>query len=378
MKRLLIDVNSVVPYFVCGKTTGIGRTTMELVTALNNINTQIPFNIELYSQNMKGIGGKNLKTSFCTRHFFLPNREGINKSMKYIPVKEIIAPYDLVHIPHNFEYVYKPEKTIVTLHDALFMHLNEKAFSHLKMRKQVPLLMRKCKGLITCSESSKRDIIESMDIHPDKIEVVYWGINHEIFYKQEVTNRVKENISAHFGINKPYFLSVSCNAERKNTHLLVEAYLKLSNQNPANDLVLVWNNPPHFVLKMIELGKMNQRVHFLSNISDHDLAMLYNGATSLIFPSSYEGFGLPVLEAMACGTPVVTCRNSSLSEIGADAPIYLDRPTVENILTILEKFENGGVDNNLMSQKGVKQAENFKWGKTAVQYLNIYKRFLEL
>lgn len=377
MKRLVIDCNSIVPYLVSGRTTGIGRTTLDLVYALAKIKDQIPFDIVLYSQNMKGIGGKNLATAFRTRHFFLPNREGVNKWLGRLSVKEILAPYDLMHIPHNLEYVYRPEKTIVTLHDALFMHINEKAFDHLGMRKQVPPLMRNCKGIITCSESSKRDIIETMHINPDKIDVVYWGINHEVFYTQKDKNLVKEKISAQFGIDKPFFLSVSCNAERKNTHKLIEAFLELSKNNPSDDLVLVWSNPPAFVLKIIEQSKMNQRVHFLSNISDQDLALLNNGATSLIFPSSYEGFGLPVLEAMACGTPVVTCRNSSLPEVGGEAVLYMDEPTAENILTYLESFENKRFNSAQLSEKGIKQAANFRWENTATQYLKIYNRYLD-
>jgi glycosyltransferase involved in cell wall biosynthesis len=376
LKKLLIDVNSIVPFLVSGKTTGIGRTTLELVFALEKISDQIPFEINLYSQNLKGVGGKQLATSFTGRHVYLPNRNNVNKFLGNWPVKETLVPYDLLHIPNNFAYVNKPGKTIVTLHDALFMRMDEKGFDHLGMRQYVPGLMRKCKGIITCSQSSKKDIVETMDINPGKIDVIYWGIMHDIFYPNANKELIKKNIAMHHAIERPYFLSVSCNTERKNTHKLVEAYLSLCKHHPQNDLVLVWNNPPAFILEMVSQAKMNNRVHFIPDISDAGLAQLYNGATAFVFPSSYEGFGLPVLEAMACGTPVITCNNSSLPEIGGDAAIYMDDASTETILKELQNFENKIYDITHLISKGTAQAAQFRWEKTAADYLKLYSNHL--
>lgn len=378
MKRILLDINSMVPYFVTGQTTGIGRTTMELVESLANHVEELPFNLDLYSQNMKGIGAKSLDSPFESTHLYVPNRERYNKILASTPIKEWFTHYDLMHIPHNFGYVYKPERTLVTLHDALFMHMEEKAFNHKQMRKQVPALMNKCKGIITCSEASKRDIVETMQIDPKKIDVVYWGVKHEVFYLVPDKENVAQLLSNALVIKNPYFLSVSCNAERKNTHHLVEAYLKLCAQNPVNDLVLVWGNPPEFVLKMIEKSGYKNRIHFVSNISDEQLALLYNGATAMVFPSSYEGFGLPILEAMACGCPVVTCNNSSLPEVGGDAAIYLESSASEHIFEQLTNFENELYDCKELKQKTIDQAAKFNWTNTALSYIKIYKKHLEL
>ena len=269
-------------------------------------------------------------------------------------------------------------RSIVTLHDALFMHINENAFDHLGMRKRVPSLMQKCRGIITCSESSKKDIVETMGIDSDKIDVIYWGIDHETFNFQKDKDIVKKRLSEQFNIHKPFFLSVSCNAERKNSHLLVEAYLRLLENDPLNDLVLVWSDPPVFVKKMVDKSDINNRIHYLAGVSDTDLALLYNGATSFIYPSSYEGFGLPVLEAMACGTPLVTCRNSSLPEVGGEAVLYMDKPCSENIFNFLEGFENSGFNSSQLSGDGILQASKFTWDKTALEYLRLYKRYLSI
>lgn len=376
-KKLLLDANPVVPYYVFGKVNGIGRTTMELIKALSQID-DLPFEIMLYSQNMKGIGGRNLGTHFKCRHLYLPNRPQVNRFLAHFPAREIMTGYDIMHITHNFEYVHNPEKCIVTIHDALFMKMQEKAFNHEKMRIEVPPLARKCKHIITCSEASKRDIVETMQIDPDKISVIYWGIRHDIFRplslsKEEINQRLKAKYT-----NMPlnYFLSVSCNAERKRTHVLVENYIKLCDNDPVNDLVLVWSNPPKWLLENIDNSKAKDRVHFLSNISDEELALVYNGATASFTPSSYEGFGLPILEAMACGTQVVTCRNSSLTEVGGSAALYADTEDIEAMRTWMEKLENKSVNIDSLKTLSIKQASKFTWEKCAGQTIEIYKKYI--
>ncbi len=377
MKRILLDINSIVPSLITGRTNGIGRTTKELVEALANYSNELPFEISLYSQNMKGIGAKNLNLPFDSVHFYVPNRERYNKIFAYTPLKEWFAPNDLMHLPHNFGYIHKPKNTLVTLHDALFMRMEEKAFNHRQMREQVPALMQQCKGIITCSEASKRDIVETMQIDPEKIDVVYWGVKHDVFYFLPDKEKVSYLVSSTMGIDRPYFLSISCNAERKNTHHLVAAYLKLCAQNPDNDLVLVWGDPPEFVLQMIEKSGYGKRIHFVSNISDSELALLYNGATTMIFPSSYEGFGLPILEAMACGCPVVTCNNSSLPEVGGNAALYLDSSRSSDIEVMLERLENMNYDLSEMKDKSIMQASKFSWQHAALKHIDIYKKYLK-
>ncbi|WP_158837710.1 glycosyltransferase family 4 protein [Polaribacter sp. L3A8] len=378
MKKILIDINSVVPYLLTGKTTGVGRTTLELIDSFSKMIEQLPFQIILYSQNMKGVGAKHFVDFYKTKHLYLPHRESINKIMAKLPIKESFSKYDLMHIPHNFAHIYKPEKAIITLHDALFMRIQEKAYNHNQMVQDVPPLMQQCKGIITCSKASKKDIIETMQIEPSKIDVVYWGVKHNVFYKLPNNELLKRRIKAVVKTESPYFLSVSCNAERKNTHKLVEAYIQLSKQLPINDLVLLWGNPPDFVLEMIDKSKCKERIHFISNITDTELCLVYNGATALVFPSSYEGFGLPVLEAMACGCAVVTCNNSSLKEVGGNAALYLKYSETEDIFEKLEQFENKNFDLDKIKEQGFLQASKFNWTDTALKYISIYNKHLDI
>lgn len=309
---------------------------------------------------------------------YIPHREKYDKLVGKFPIKECFTNYDIMHIPNNFEYVYRPEKCIVTLHDALFMHIQEKAFAHEKMKVIVPPFIRKCKRVITCSEYSKKDIVETMQVDPQKVSVIYWGVKHDVFFPIPVSmERLKNELSLPLK-GSGYFLSVSCSAERKRTNVLVDSYLEYSEQrNILNDLVLLWNNPPQELKKKVEERGLMNRVHFLTNVSDEDLALLYNGATALFFPSAYEGFGLPVLESMACGTLPVICGNSSLSEVGGDAAIYLEeRRLKESIRDVMKQLEDVEMLDNYR-QKCIDQADKFSWDETAKQYIRLYKQMLD-
>ena len=362
-KKVLIDVNSIVPLFVRGYLSGIGRTTLELVNAFSAIKDDLPFEILLYSQNMKGIGGRNLNLSFQNRHLYLPHRENQNKILGRFPVKELLTGYDLLHIPHNFAPVFSPGKTIVTLHDALFMKIQEEKFDHRQMKKVLPPFMRKVKTVITCSENSKRDMIETMDVSPDKIHVIPWGIRNDLFFPS------KEEVKT------PYFFSVSCNMERKNTPRLIDVYIELAKTNPINDLILVWDAPAEIRQKVLNSG-FSHRIHFIEKVSDMKLQKLYAGATATVFPSLYEGFGLPVLESMACGTPVICSDNSSLPEVGGNAVVYINPRDNQSIRDALLSFENNSQDRELLIKKGLEQASHYTWKKCAIETAKIYENSL--
>ena len=337
--------------------------------------------IALYSQNLKGIGGKNLNTKFKSFHVYLRNTKFFNKLSAVFHIRELFTRYDLMHITHNFEYVANPKNCIVTIHDAFFMKINETQFNHLAMRKEVPEFAKRCRHIITCSEYSKKDIIETMGINPAKITVIPWGIDHTNFYIEDDCNISKSYLEIQYDIRKPYFLSVSCNAERKRTDVLVKAYLTYirDNNETLNDLVLVWNNPPSELKEYISKFdvKLQQRIHFLHNVSNDDLRKLYNCATASFTPSSYEGFGLPILEAMACGCPVVAANNSSLPEVGGDAAIYVDEPIHDSLIDIISKIESNSIDLNSLSNKGIEHAAKYTWGRAAKATIELYNKLLK-
>jgi glycosyltransferase involved in cell wall biosynthesis len=375
-KKILIDINSIVPLYVRGFLSGIGRTTLELVKALAEIKADLPFEIVLYSQNMKGTGKKNLKDiPFEKWHLYLPHREKYNRSLQKFPIREIFTNYDLLHVPHNFEYVYCPGKTIVSLHDALFMKAPEGAFDHARMAQVVPSFTQKVKTVITCSEHSKNDIVETMAVNPEKIHVIPWGIQHDLFFPEKDKNTLKFDLKNKFNLTNPYFLSVSCNEERKNTPRLIDCYIQLAKTNPTNDLCMLWNAPEHIRKKVKDSG-FQDKIHFLQPVSDVNLRLLYAGATVTVYPSLYEGFGLPVLESMACGTPVICSNTTSLPEVGGDAAVYIDPLDNQSLFDALNAFEKNTYDQLLLIEKGLGLAAKYTWSKCALETAKVYENSL--
>ena len=363
MQKITIDINSAVTYFVRGWVSGIGRTTIDLVKALDKEVCDTEMEITLYSQNMKGIGGKNLGLHFKNRHLYFPFRPNYNQLLARTPIRKLLTGCDLYHIPHNFDYVHHPDRTIITLHDALYFTHPEDSLNHQFARSHYPTLAQQCRGIITCSESSKRDIMQYMDIPEDKIDVCYWGYNKALFHPIDTE-----------ATSQTYFLLVSCSMGRKNTMSLLRAYAAFAKHNPSHHLKLVWPHPSDEAQSFIEKEGLTEQVHILSHVSDDELCRLYNGATATFYPSRYEGFGLPVLESLACGTPVVTCSNSSLPEVGGDAAFYVNPDDTDGMAKYMEQFENLELQKGLLRDKCLAQADKFSWQRCAQQTIQVYQK----
>lgn len=374
MKKICIDINSIIPLFINGHLSGVGRTTLELVQALSLIKDSLPFEIVLYSQNMKGIGGRNFDHPFKNKHLYFPNRDRWQHFLSFFPIKETLIDYDLLHIPHNFEYLYNPKKTVVTLHDAFFMKIQEKQFNHLEMRKNVPPMVRKVAAIMTCSESSKQDIMETMGILEEKITVVPWGISKELFYPEN--KKLIENFNTSKQLKCSYFASVSCSETRKNTLSVLRAFRQYIATGGNYDLVLLWSNPPVWILKEFYTEIINKRICFLAHLNNEELRALYSGATATFFPSKYEGFGLSILESMACGTPVVTCENSSLKELGQDVALYTKPEDLECMAQYMHGFESGQYEGLQLKSRGIEHASKFSWNETAKRYVEFYEKHM--
>lgn len=363
--------------YASGQYSGINRVTYELLKSLAE-EKDLPFELEIYTQGLKS--RKNILKGFGLRHhhLFTPNNSILPSIYEYLPIREILCKYDLFHIPHNFDYCFNPEKTVVTLHDML-MFKRKRDFSKAKFDeaiKKLPRLLNRSKCIITCSESSKTDIVNHLGINPTKIIVIPWGVRHEVFFSNQrgiINNKILQNLN----IDYPFFLSVSCGTDRKNTFILIKAFLEFSKQSPNNHLVLVWPNVPREISEFIKTNHLEKYVHFIDYVDDSVLAILYNETTAFLFPSKYEGFGLPVLESLACGTPVVLGTNSSLPEVAGNAGIYIqdiDNPKEWEI--IMTKFENGYTGLEEMIDKGITHAKKFTWKNNVRITIDCYKSVL--
>lgn len=371
MKRILIDANPSANFLATGHISGISRTNMELIQALSLVRDSLDFEITLYSQNLKGVSAKRLNSGFKTIHSYLRNNSSWNELAKIMRVRELLGRYDLQHITHNFENITDPSKCIVTIHDVMFLSYPEAQVCPECNRRLIPPFARSACHIITISENSKREIMKYMNVSEERISVIHWGIDHKSLYPHCVpTNR--------FCDNKPYFISVSCDTGRKNTISVLRAYQKFALDFPKHHLILVWRRPSEEAIQLIKEYGLEKRVHFASNISNEELADLYAGATASFFPSLYEGFGLPIAESMACGVPCVTCRNSSLEEVGGEAAIYVDPLDTDAMAEIMANFENHNFDMDVLRQASIIQASKFTWEECAKKTIEVYHKCLGL
>jgi glycosyltransferase involved in cell wall biosynthesis len=371
MKKILIDANPIVPYYAIGKNNGIGRTCMELIKALDKMREELPFEVELYTQNLKGVSGKELHTGFKSHHVYLRNTSWGVRLAKSLRLRELLSNYTLQHITHNCENVVDPSRCIVTIHDAMFFSYPEEALHGEGMRRQYTAFAQQARHIITISENSKLEIMRYMDIPEEKITVIPWGVDRELLYPHQPTaNR--------FCGASPYFTAVSCDVGRKNTITLLRAYRQFAQHHPSHHLLLVWRHPSDEALALSEQPELRGLVHFASNLSNEELSDIYAGATASFFPSLYEGFGLPILESMACGTPCVTCRNSSLLEVGGEAAIYVEPMDVEAMADIMEQLENDHYDRAGLRERSLAQASKFTWEACARKTVEVYRRCLEM
>ena len=237
-------------------------------------------------------------------------------------------------------------------------------------RTHYPPFARRCRGVITCSHSSKREIVEYMGVDAEKVHVIHWGVDTKVMHQRPLSDRK-------FSSGAPFFTSVSCDIGRKNTIAVLRAYDMFVKANPdaIHHLVLVWRNPSEEALQVAAQSHLQGRVHFASGVTDEELGQIYSDATATFFPSRYEGFGLPVLESMVSGTPVVTCANSSLTEVGGDAAIYVDSDDFEAMKVWMERFDHSPVQVE-WQQKVLQQASSFTWERAAQKTLEVYLKCL--
>lgn len=270
---------------------------------------------------------------------------------------------------HSFFYTVPIDKhlpLITVAHDAIPELLPKEAGSgahipeHLK-QKQINFQL--AKRIIAVSESTKKDICNFYSISPDKVDVVYHSVSSDFLIGKKSTTLFET----------PYILQVGGRMHHRNFNRLAEAF---SLGHFDKDFFLVcageaWSEEETTLLK--KLGIEN-RVQLFKNPSNEELRSLYQQAKMLVYPSLYEGFGFPLVEAMACGTPVATSKNAgSIPEVAADAALYFDPRDPSNMAKVIEEMLNPKVAQTCI-EKGFKNTERFSWDKTAKETLDCYRK----
>ena len=371
--RILIDANAMVLRTGYTHLTGIGRTSLELAQALDQ-REESTCDIRLLTQTFRGhIPGRFSRLAI--RNIPWPIGPRFDWVRASTPLLELAAPHDLLHIPHNFAKVHRPDRTVATIHDAMFFSHPEEGPAHAIARELAPKFAQRIRAIVAPSLSAKSDIVHYLGVPPEKVTVIPWGVDHQRFHANDKPG-AKERVRTITGSTRPYFLSVSCSTGRKNTISVLRAYCNALRGGLEHDLLVVWGNPPKSYREEFAVPIADQRIRFLRHVPDDRLADLYAGATATFFPSRYEGFGLPILESMACGTPVVTCRNSSLPEVGGDASLYVDPDGMDDMCDLMRLLDTGASPGAAHEMPAcLAQADRFPWREAASSYVAFYRRY---
>lgn len=367
--KLLIDSISLL-----SSLTGIGRYTYEVSKRIKEKNIyETEFFYGYYSARLiEPSSAKELKSfkSFIIKSAFL--KKLIRETLFLI--SRVFSPsYDLYWQPNFVPNLgIKAKKIVTSVHDFSFILHKE---YHPKERidfleKYFYKNIIKSDVIITGSEFSKKEILERLDFEKKDIYVIYHGIDHNLF-------KVHDDLNIDFELPKKFIFSVGSIEPRKNLLGLLKAYdLLEDNLKIEYKLVLAgfkgWENKE--IMTLIEKNKEN--IHYLGFISDIELVKVYNLATCFVFPSFYEGFGLPVLEAMACGTPVVCSDSSSIPEVGGDAVVYCNPYDVNDIKDKIELVLNDKDLQKEMIFKGLEQAKLFSWEKSVENHIRVFQKVL--
>ena len=266
----------------------------------------------------------------------------------------------------------KNTKKVSTIHD-MTVYLFPSSFDP-KITKTQRLRLAKVKKevdfVIADSQTTKEDAVKFLEIPEEKVRIVYLGVSEE--FRPADDERISAVLQK-YKIKKPYLLSVSTQEPRKNIQKLIDVYEKIKQEYPDFSLVLVgkqgWG----------EGFRSTEGVIWTGYIPKEDLVAVYSGSRVFVYPSLYEGFGLPILEAMACGVPVVTSNNSSMVEIAKDVAILVDPRSETQLEKAIKMVMNLNLDDyQKMVRASLNCARRFTWAKTAKQTLKIYREAYSL
>ena len=266
-------------------------------------------------------------------------------------------------------------KSIVTIHDLIFLRYPQ--YYHSIDRKIYTYKFRKaCENadkIIAISECTKRDIIEFFRIPADKIEVVYQGCDPSFIHP--VAEEKKREVRAKYQLPDHYILNVGSIEERKNALSAVQALMMLPEQI---HLVIVGRQTEYTdkVEHFIKENKLEERVHIISNVPFDDLPAFYQLAEIFVYPSRFEGFGIPIIEALYSGIPVVAATGSCLEEAGGPDSIYVHPDDIKGMADALKQIYTDPERKKNMIEKGHSFAKRFSEEKQAEEILNIYKKLM--
>lgn len=292
-----------------------------------------------------------------------------------LPRKAKEAKVDILHQPAFSAPIFYRGKVVVTVHDIIAILFGEDIpfGSRLYFARWMPFSYRRADFIITVSQSTKNDLVSHLGIEEEKIKVIYEAPSETFFKKipQKEIDKVKQK----YQTGKNFLLHIGTLNPRKNLEFLVSVFAEITKTFPQYNLVITgkrgWYYESLFrLVKKLDLGK---KVVFPGYVPDEDTPALYQGATIFLFPSLYEGFGLPPLEAMASGVPVVSSNTSSMPEVVAGAGVLLSPKDKSGWVEAIRGLLENKTLLRELQRKGKRQATLFSWQKTALETKKVYE-----
>lgn len=355
MYRVGIDVRM-------ARHTGIGRYVRGFVSALSHTS---PWRYIL-------IGSSSFRNEFSGNFSYLRANVPIYSSSEQIVLPLVANACDCLHIPHYNAPALWPKKLVVTIHDLIHFEfskdLNPLAVAYAKFL--LPLIVRRADAVISVSEHTKKDLIEKLKVKPEKITVIHHGVD-PIFLNEGLKDK---------GPQDPYFLYVGLIKSHKNLGVLLNAFIQLRNKKKLLNLRLkLVGHPDHkqkIVRQWMQIIAREPSIELTNHVSDEELRHLYMNATALIFPSLYEGFGFPLLEAMASRVPVIASNSTSIPEVLGNAGLYFDPRSQVQLESRMEEILRDEKLRQAFIAKGVDRVRQFDWKVTAEKIEKVYESVL--
>ena len=335
-------------------------------------NSNVNFNLPLVLSNNQYISDKSL-LKFIN---FLPNFDFLGKNRLFIFINQLnminsleYSNYDIFHPTYYDTYFLKyiaDKPFVVTVHDMIHEKFKELFKSNDNTSEQKKILINKAKRVIAISENTKKDIVKILGVDESKIEVIYHG--NSLKYEN--------HSSARFNIQDNYLLYVGTRGKYKNFYNFIKSVTPLIKNNREIYVYCVggrsFNNLE--IAQFEHLGIINNIQHY--DLDDKKLAYFYKNAMAFVYPSLYEGFGMPILEAFSCGCPLICSDQSCFPEIAGDAAVYFDPYSECSIKTSISKIIENPSLRKKMIDKGFNQLKKYSWNKAATQTENLYRSIL--
>lgn len=361
--------------FFSSQFTGIGRYVYELtrnIFELDEKNEYVLFMNEPHFSEFKPPNGRVRKVLARAKHYSLAEQ---TRFLKVLNGENL----DLMHFTHFNAPIFYRRPFVVTIHDLTLEFFPGKKMRRFYQRLGYQLVLRnavkKARRIIALSKNTAKDLTELLGVDQRRISVIYAGVD-SLFRQLEQSELTA--CAARLAFDKPFFLYTGVWRDHKNLARLIKAFGSLvRNKNLEANLVITGREDPFYpeIKELVRKLKLGDRVIFSGLVDENTLLCLYNLAQVYVFPSLYEGFGLPPLEAFACGTPVCASNAACIPEICADAAVFFDPYDIPDMAEkMLLAWQDQDLRRGLIT-RGLERVKDFSWRKMAQETLQVYGNF---